>query len=72
MKPIHLIASSAMVCLLFGCSSPQDRAFKAQERVHAERLKLIDEYKDCLKDAGDDKSKTEACDQYLNAAEALK
>jgi len=54
------------------CSTPQDKAYKAQERVHKERLKLVDEYKKCLKKAGSDKEKVEACDQYLKAAEALK
>lgn len=59
-------------CLfLFGCSSPQDRAYEAQERVHEERLKLIDEYKNCVEDADGDKAKTEACEQYLKAAESL-
>ena len=58
--------------LLTGCSSPQDRAYEAQEHVHEERLKLVDEYRECLEDAGDDKMKVETCDQYLKAAEALK
>ena len=57
---------------LSGCSSPQDKAYKAQEKVHNERLKLVDKYKTCLEKAGEDKMKAEACDQYLKAAEALK
>ena len=57
--------------IITACSSPQDKAYKAQEKVHTERLKLVEEYKKCLKKAGGDKEKTEACDQYLKAAEAL-
>lgn len=58
--------------VLMSCSSTQDKAYKAQENVHNERLALVEKYQKCLKDAGDDKMKTEACDQYLKAAEALK
>lgn len=58
--------------VLMSCSSTQDKAYKAQENVHKERLALVEKYQKCLKDAGDDKMKTEACDQYLKAAEALK
>ena len=69
---IYAIALTSVTILLASCSSPQDRAFEAQEKVHEERLKLVDEYKECLEDAGADKLKIETCDQYLKAAEALK
>ena len=72
MKWITLTALSFTAFLLFGCASPQDRAYTAQEKVHKERLKLVDEYKKCLEKAGEDQSKVEACDQYLKAADALK
>jgi hypothetical protein len=58
--------------MTLSCSNPQKKAYRAQEAVHKERLKLVDEYKKCLQKAGDNKAKTEACDQYLRAAEALK
>ena len=61
-----------IVLTLMSCSNPQDKAYKAQENVHNERLALIEKYQECLKKAGDDTIKTEACDQYLKAAEALK
>lgn len=57
---------------LMSCSSPQDRAYKAQEGIHKERLALVEKYQKCLKDAGADNLKTEECDHYLKAAEALK
>ena len=72
MKSITVVVLSLVVGLTLACSTPQDKAFKAQERVHKERLKLVDEYKKCLQKAGDDNQKIEACDQYLKAAEALK
>ncbi len=72
MKSIYIFVLFFVISLALACSTPQDRAYKAQENVHKERLKLVDEYKKCLEKAGADKEKTEACDQYLKAAEALK
>jgi hypothetical protein len=72
MKSISIILLAFAVGTTLACSTPQEKAYKAQEKVHKERLKLVEEYKKCLKKAGDDKEKIEACDQYLRAAEALK
>ena len=72
MKSIYVFLLALIVGTTLACSSPQDKAYKAQEKVHKERLKLVEQYKKCLKEAGEDKQKIEACDQYLKAAEALK
>lgn len=72
MRLFYVTALPFFVMLLSSCSSPQDRVYEAQEQVHEERLKLVDEYRECLKEAGEDKLKVETCDQYLKAAEALK
>ena len=79
MKSISMFLLAFALGIALACSSPQDKAHKAQskaytaqEKIHQERLKLVEEYKQCLKKAGDDKEKIEACDQYLRAAEALK
>ena len=55
------------VVLLQGCSSPQNRAAKAQRRVSQaelkikqERLRMLDEYKQCIEDAGADAQRAEA------------
>jgi outer membrane biogenesis lipoprotein LolB len=59
---------------LVGCSSatPQDKAYQAQEKVHNERLALVAKYQKCMQEAGSDTLKSEACEQYLKSAEALK
>ena len=72
MKTFYICVMVVLAGLTFGCASPQDRAYKAQEGVHKERLKLVSEYQKCLKKAGNDKAAIEACDSYLKAAEALK
>ena len=72
MKSIYIFVLASVIGIVLGCASPQDRAYQAQEKVHKERLKLVDEYKKCLEKAGTDKEKIETCDQYLKAAEALK
>lgn len=62
--------------LIISCSSSAERAqkrsYEAEENVAKERLKLVDEYKECVEDAGDNETKIEACDSYLKAAEALR
>ena len=59
-----------------GCGSSVERAqkdsYKAQENVANERLKLVEDYRQCIEKAGEDQQKVEACDSYLKAAEALK
>lgn len=72
MKWILALALALAFTILTSCSSPQDRADEAQEKVHAERLELIDKYQKCMKKAGDDEQKKQDCEQYLKAAEALK
>ncbi len=72
MKTIYMFLLALIVGMTLACSSPQDRAYQAQEKVHKERLKLVEKYQKCMKEAGEDQQKKEACDQYLKASEALK
>lgn len=79
MNVLKLVGVAILVGLLAGCASPEEKAAKAQERsyqaqesVAKRRLKLVDQYQACVKDAGGDKQKAAACDSYLRAAEALK
>ncbi len=79
MKHVKILAGLAVLGMLAGCSSPQDRAAKAQvrsyeaiEKAAQERLELVDKYQDCVKEAAGDNEKIEACDSYLKAAEALR
>ena len=70
---MFLISICFCSALLFNaCSSPQDKAYKAQGKVHEERLKLVKQYQECLKDAEEKKTDVSACEQYLKASEALK
>jgi len=68
-----------LVGLLAACSTPQDgaagaqeRSNEAQEKVAKERFELVDKYQTCVKEVAGDKLKSEACNSYLRAAEALK
>lgn len=80
MRLLVILAFALVAGGLAACgSSPQDRAAKAQERAYEareeavqERLRLVDKYRDCVVEAGDDNTKLEACDSYLRAAEALR
>ena len=79
MNFVKVVSVALLIGLLTACSTPQDRAakaqqrsYEAQEKVAKERLKLVDQYHACVKEAGDDRQKATACDSYLRAAEALK
>ena len=72
MKAICIFTVALALMTFTACGSSERKANRAEARVHNERLKLVDQYKKCLKKAGEDKDKIEACDQYLKAAEALK
>ena len=76
---VKILAALALCVGLAACSSPQDdaaraqeRSYDAQEKVAKERLKLIDQYRSCMKDAGGDDAEMAACNTYVKAAEALK
>ena len=62
----------AVVILVAGCGSAQRKVNKSEAEVNKERLSLVEDYQKCIKKAGDDAEASEACDSYLNAAEALK
>jgi outer membrane biogenesis lipoprotein LolB len=72
MKHLQIIILCIVTFVLAGCSSSQDKAYKAQEGVHKQRLELVDKYQKCMEEAGDDAMKADGCEQYLKAADALK
>ena len=79
MNHLERLCAAACIALLAACSSPQDKAaeaqedaFKAQKNVADQRLELVNKYQQCVKEAGENKQKAEACESYLKAADALK
>jgi outer membrane biogenesis lipoprotein LolB len=76
---VKRLGVATLIALLAACATPQEKAadaqrgaYQAQESVAKERLKLVEKYQACVKDAGDNQQKAAACDSYLKAAEALK
>jgi hypothetical protein len=72
MKTVRVLIMFCVVMFLSACGGAERKAHRAQTKVANERLKLVEEYKKCVKKAGEDKNKIEACDSYLKAAESLK
>jgi hypothetical protein len=66
-----LLASAALTGCGSGAAKAQKRAYKADEAVSKERLRLIDEYEKCLSKAEDNANKQAGCERYLKSAEAL-
>jgi hypothetical protein len=65
---ILLLMGAGLVLSLAGCASPKERKDTAEARWHEERVKLIQEYKDCVaKNDGD----TEPCQYLLDLMKSL-
>lgn len=61
----------AITIVITGCGSGERKANKSIVEVNNERLSLIEDYQKCVKKAGDDEVKAEACETYRKSAEAL-
>lgn len=79
MSVMKILSVAAVIGLLAACSTPQDRAakaqessYEAQEAVAKQRLELVAKYQACVKDAGANQQKATACESYLKSADALK
>jgi len=58
--------------LIVGCGGAERKANKSEAAVNKKSLSLIEDYQKCIKKAGEDKVKAEACETYRKAAEALR
>jgi outer membrane biogenesis lipoprotein LolB len=72
MKVKQCLCVLAITLLIAGCGSAERKANKSVAKVNNERLSLIKDYEKCIKKAGEDEVKSEACDTYLKAADALR
>jgi hypothetical protein len=72
LKYLQIFILSIFAFALTGGSSSQDNAAKAQQGVYKQRLKLVDQYLRCKKEAGNDVIKADSCEQYQKVSEALK
>lgn len=67
---------NTLLCLIIlsvvvSCSSPQDRAANAEAEYTEEKTKTLQEYKDCIAKAEQDKQKLEQCELLLKAVDAV-
>jgi hypothetical protein len=68
-----MLLAAALACTgCGGATKAQKRAYRADEAVSRERLRLVEEYERCLREAGGDRNAAEACERFLKSAEALK
>ena len=88
MKRSFIFAAVAVFAFMAACSSPQDKAAKADAEMTEKRMQLADDYKQCTEDAAayeqakkdgtadrvpTDRQKTkEDCDEIMKMMEALK
>ena len=72
MKVIWCTSVFAIILMIAGCGTAERKANKSIANVNEERLSLIKDYEKCIKKADEDEAKSEACDTYLKAADALR
>ena len=59
------------ISLLAGCgSTPEEQKEQAEAEYIEEKTRTIQEYKECVENAGEDKAKLDACERLLKAVDA--
>jgi hypothetical protein len=72
MKAKQCVCVFAITLVIAGCGNAERRSNKSSAAINNERISLIRSYEKCIKKAGKDEVKSEACDSYLKSAEALR
>ena len=72
LSKVLLLLCCGLFLLVSACSSSQDKAYKAQEKVSTERIELVNKYQECVQKATEEGTDKEVCETYLKAADALK
>lgn len=66
----HIVMTAGILILLTACgSSPEKEKARAEAKYTEEKTKTLQEYKACVKKAGEDQQKLDACERLLKAAE---
>jgi PBP1b-binding outer membrane lipoprotein LpoB len=60
-----------MALLIAGCASPKEQKDEAEAEFIEQKTATIEEYKDCIKEAGTDEPKLNACESLLKAVQGL-
>jgi hypothetical protein len=65
-----IVITAGIISLLTACgSSPEKEKAQAEAAYTEEKTKTLKEYKACVKKAGEDQAKLDACERLLKAAE---
>ena len=72
MRVKQFICMFTIALLITSCGGAERKANKSVAAVNKEKLSLVEDYQKCMKKAGTDEARAEACETYRKAAEALK
>ena len=72
MKLMRIFLVVIVAVMMSACGSAERKANKAQAELNNEKVKLSEQYQECMKKAEGDMDKEAECEKYLKAAEALK
>jgi hypothetical protein len=71
MRWISILFICFLLVTSLSCGGAERKRNKSETAVNKEKLRLVEEYNKCMKKAGEDQAKMEACDKYRKAADAL-
>jgi glycerol-3-phosphate dehydrogenase len=66
----RLLLFAGLGALLTGCTSAKSRKARAEADLAREKTKTMQEYKSCIKKAGTDQEKLDACERLVKAIPA--
>lgn len=66
---MRLLLIVGMLTIALSCSGTGST--KTEESPFRQRIRLVNDYKRCMREAGEDQAKMAACEDYLRAAEAI-
>ncbi len=72
MKTVTYSAAVLVTLWAVGCASPQERASLADAKFKEEKVEILEEYKECVKENLGDEEKLASCEYMLKAIEATK
>ena len=68
MKLRNVFLAASVAALLSACgSSPEEELMEAQAEKTEEETRTMEEYRECVEDAGTDTAKLEACEYLIKA-----
>ena len=68
LKALSILGLSSVI-MLVGCASPEQRKAEAEAEYAEQKAEILQDYRRCVKNAGDDSQKLDVCERLLKAVQ---